>query len=261
MSRLEESLHQFNFSKNEADIYLATLALAKPSVTEIAKKTGKNRTATYFHVKKLVEKRILKESRRGKLFLFTAVSPSELAEILDRSLLDFKSFIPQLEALKKITRETPVFEITESRWGYFKVYDEISSLPEGSIFKVIEGQVGISNELTLLGEDQWRTFFTRIVERKIKTLGLFTEESLAVPKNNMNKENLDLLNKRIWELKTLPESAIPIKNLALIYGNKIVFLFPETSLVITVQHKGMADFFSAMFDCLFNFAKPTEKTW
>lgn len=261
MSRLEEVLNQFNFSGDETDIYLAVLTLGKASVSEIAKKAGKNRTAVYFHVKKLVERRILLESRKGKLFLFMAVAPSELAEIFDRSLVDFKSLVPQLEALKKITRETPVFETTESRRGYFNVYDEISSLPEDSVFRVIEGEAGILNELLLLGEDQWKTFFTRIVERKIKTLGLFTDESVIIPRNKMSEKNLESLNKRMWEMKTLPGNILPIKNLALIYANKVAFLFPETSLVVIVQHKGMANFLSAMFDSLFTFAKPVEKGW
>lgn len=261
MSKIGDILGNFSFSDTEAKIYLAVLALGRPSVSEIAKKVGINRTAAYFHLKKLLERRLIQETREGKKLCFIAVKPTDLAEIFDRWTIDFKSFVPQLEALKEIEQETPTIEITESKRGYFKVYDEISTLPEKSMFRVLEGCEGLIDEIGLLSEEEWKKFFSRIVERKIETRGLFTEECLEIPSRTFSKENLEILRKRIWHLRVLPESILPIKHLSLIYGNKVAFLFPETSLVITIKHKGITEFLSATFDGLFNFSKKIEQAW
>ena len=53
MSRITQILSNFSFSDIEVEIYLAVLALGRPSASEIARKVGKNRTAVYFHIKKL----------------------------------------------------------------------------------------------------------------------------------------------------------------------------------------------------------------
>lgn len=261
MDRINDILKKFNFSQDEIDIYLAVLSLGKTNVAQIAKKTGKNRTAIYFHIKKMIENHILHETRKGKKFVVTAAKPSELADVLDRSLVDFKSLIPQLDSLKKATDETPLIEITESKAGYFKVLDEIASLPEGDMFRVVEGQDGVINELSLIDDEHLKKFFKQLIDRKIVARAIFTEEALQIPRKEMSKETFALLNKRIQETKTLPQNILSIKNLAMIYGNKVSFLFPDTALVLTIKDKRFSDFFKSMFDGLFYVAKPVEKAW
>ncbi len=261
MNKIHEILARFNFSQDEIDIYLGVLSLGKANVSQIAKKTGKNRTAIYFHIKKMVEKHILYETRKGKKFVVTAVSPTELADVLHRSLADFKSLIPELDSLKKATDETPIIEITESKAGYFKVLDEISSLPEGSMFRVIEGQNGVLDEISLIGDERLGMFFKNLIDRKIVARSVYTEEVMQIPRRDMSKETFALLNKRIQETKVLPQNILSIKNLALIYGDKVSFLFPDTALVLTIKNKKVSDFFQAMFDGLFYVANSVEKNW
>ena len=200
-------LSHFGFSTGESEVYLAALAVGKPNVADIAKKIGKNRTAVYFHIDNLLKKGILKETRQGKKKRYIAVPPSELAEKFDRYATDFKSLVPQLEALKKIEIEAPIIEVVESKRGYFQLYNEIAAMPEGSTFYVIEGKTGIQNELPLLTKEQWVIFFQRMVDRKIVTKGIFTEESHRVPQTLLPEESRLSLAKRIFHLRTLPESS------------------------------------------------------
>ena len=254
-------LAKFNFSEEETDIYLSVLALGKANVSQIAKKTGKNRTAIYFHINKMLERGILRETRKEKKFLVTAIAPAELAEILDKSLVDFKSLIPQLESLKKATDQTPVIEITESKAGYLKVLDEIASLPVGDMFRVIEGQDGMVNEISLISDEKLQVFFKKLIERKIVARAIYPEDALQIPRKDLSKETFALLNKRIQETKVLPQNILPVKNLAMVYSDKVSFLFPDTALVLTIQDKKVADFFKTMFDGLFYVAKSVEKAW
>lgn len=261
MPDIKNILSHFSLSESEADLYLAVLSLEAAGVSDIAHKIGKNRTAVYFHIKNLLAKGMIKETRKGKRFSFVAVPPKELAERFDRLTTDFKSLVPQLEALRKIDSETPAIEINESKRGYKKVYDAISALPTGSYFRILEGRTALHAELDLLAEEHWQTFFSRVVERKIETKALFTEESLSVPRKVLGTDVLKKLEERVWHIRTLPEEKLPFQQLLLIYGSTVAFLFPETALVMTVQHSGMAQSLVSLFDTLYQFSRPAHVQW
>lgn len=258
MANPKELLTYFSVTDEEADIYLALLKLGASTATEIADKAKKQRTATHFHLKKLVDKDLVILTKKGRTFVFSAIAPSELAARFDRATTDFKSMVPQLEALQKIEGEVPRVQVTESRSGYFKVYDEISSLPEGSTFYVIEGAQALRGELKLLTHDEANRFFSRIVERHIQTKLILTEEAATIPNELIPKNNLELLKKRDLYVRTYPEKALAFQGLSLLYGNTVAHLFPDTNLVITIQHQGIADSFKATFDALFAQGKPSQ---
>jgi len=250
-------LEQFSLSKPENDVYLATLKLGNATTTDIAKESGMQRTATYFHIKNLLQRQLLFQSRKGKVQHFFAKPPAELATYFSKLTFDFKSFVPELESLQKIHEEQPTFEVIDSKKGYFSVYEQITLLPAGSTFRVLEGKKGLIDELELLTPEQWNVFFSRVVQKNIITHGIFTKESLHVPQKKFLNSSLvhETFKKRIWDLRTLPESIIPIQELALIYGDRVSFLLPETSMVITLRHKGIVQFMTATFDALFHFAQ------
>jgi sugar-specific transcriptional regulator TrmB len=261
MEDLSSKLQHFGFSAEESVIYLSVLERGEASVSQIAAKVGKHRTAAYFHIKKLLDKGVLKQTLHGRAMRLTAIRPNELGILFDQWTTDFKSVIPQLEALKKIDQEKPVIEVTESKRGYFKIYDEISAMPEGSTFHVAEGVTALQQELSLLTEDQWHTFFSRIVQRKIVTKGLFTEESIKEPSKQLSAENMKILRQRIWQVRTLPAPIFPLDQLVFIYGTKVAFLFPDVSLVMTIQHKGIAQATAAMFDAAYASGKQYHAAW
>lgn len=251
----------FGRSPIEADTYLAALSLGSGTAAQIAQKTGEGRTKVYFHIKILVQEGILKESRKGQRQIYLPLPPQELANIVSKWATHLRSLVPQLEAMQKASAETPIIEVSESKAGYFRVYDEVSSIPEGSFFRVMVGQEAIEQELKLLNHDAWSAFFARIVERKIKTVGIFTEESMKAPRQLLSPENYEYLPKRIWDLAVLPESILHMQKLMFIYQNKVAFVFPETALVMTVTHQGIADVLAATFDALHSFGEKVAPTW
>ncbi len=251
MASNKELLIQFSLTEDEAEIYLGLLKLGKTTVTELAKKIKKNRTATYFHVNKLVEKNVVRQSNVGRVLWFTAVGPSELAQRFDKLVTDFKSVVPQLEALQKIEVDQPRVQITESRAGFGNIYDEISSLPEGSTVLAMEGVLAMKNEFTLLTSEQTKKFYERMIERKIGVRLIMTTKAAMVLNTVMNEENRELLKQRILDIRVYDEMILPFHGLSLIYGDTLAQLFPETNLVVTIKHQGTADSFKAMFEGLF----------
>jgi len=255
MASPKELLTHFSVTDDEAEIYLTLLKLGTATATEVSDKARKKRTAVHFHLKKLVDKDLVRMTKNGRTFMFSAVAPSELATRFDRATTDFKSIVPQLEVLQKIEGEAPRVQVTESRAGYFKIYDEISSLPEGDTFHAIEGAEALRNELTLLTSEEMKNFYSKIISRNIETKLIITEEAARIPSKMVTSENYKLLKKRRLHVRTYPESVLSFQGLSLMYGDTVAYLFPQTNLVVTIKHQEIADSFKAMFDTLFNSGK------
>jgi sugar-specific transcriptional regulator TrmB len=249
-------MRNFGFTDPEVEIYLAVLTLEKATVSQISSMTHRSRTAIYFHVKNLLERGIIKETRQKTKLSLVALPPEELSKLFERWSVDFKSLVPNLAALKTIAGETPTFRVTDSKVGYLELYDEISSLPEKSMFRVLEGETALAGEMNALGYEQWKKFFQRIVDRKIETKALFTEESQAIPRKKLDPELIRIARERVWHTRIILESDLPFKNLLILYGNKAAFVFPQTSLVLILEHPGIVSALSIMFDTLFMMGRP-----
>lgn len=247
----KELLARYGLTEQEASIYVALLALGKAGAAQIAKKADMNRTAVYFHVNHLLEKKFVHQVRSGKLMKYLAVPPRDLAETFDRWSTDFKSLVPWMESLQKVEVETPRVEVSDTKQGYYQLYDEISSLPNGSMIRVLEGREAVLGESSALPTAQWERFFERIVERKIETKALFTNELTQVISPKLSKKTQELLRKRIWHLRTISERLLPFQKLLMIYGRRASFVFPATSIVVTIDHGELVDALTCMFDGLY----------
>lgn len=255
MANPKELLTHFSVTEEEADIYLVLLKLGVCTATEIAEKGKNNRTATHFHLKKLVDKDLARLTKRGRTFVFSAIPPSELAARFDRMTTDFKSAVPQLEALQQIEDESPRVQVRESRAGYFQIYDDISSLPEHSTFCVIEGATALRNEMSLLAPESAQAFYAKMVERNIEVKLILTEEASAIPQAMMSSETLAIFKKRRITARVHPESVLPFQGLTLLYGNTVAYVIPGKDIVITIRQQDIAESFKATFEALFKTGK------
>lgn len=261
MDKITKILNNFAFSDSESQLYMAALRLEKASISEIAEKADMGRTVAYFHIKNLIKRNIFKQIKVGKKIFVTVISPSELADNLQKEVGDFKTLIPQLESMSRIENEIPQIEVMESNEAFKKIYDEAVHLPIGSTWKVFEDKSGAEAEMKLLNSEYWKSFFNQMIERKIVTKAVFTDELMSDIKNSITPENYDVLGDRLWDIRTLPEGSMPIKGLVLLYNNKLSFLFPEIALTITIKHSALFHLLDTMFETIFSFSKPSENPW
>jgi hypothetical protein len=155
----------------------------------------------------------------------------------------------------------PQIEIQESSLAFKKIYDEVIHMPVGSIFKVIEDKRGAEAEMKLLNNEYWKLFFTQMAERKILTKAIFTKELFSDIKQSITPENYKILSRRMWDIRALPDSVMPIKSLAILYNDKLSFLFPEISLTITIKHPALFSLFDTLFETIFTFAEKVGSPW
>lgn len=239
----------------EADTYLACLTLGSGTAAQIAHKVGDGRTKVYFHIKKLVAEGLLKESRKGRAPIYLPLPPSAFAAKVTDWASDLRTLVPQMESLQSATAHAPLIEISESRIGYMKIYAALSALPTAGIFRVLQGRQSLESELRILDEQTLQHFLQNLIDRQIITKGIFTEEALDVPQQRMSAENLERFNRRPLQVVTIPESVLTLQQVMFIYEQTVAFLFPETALVMTITHQGIADTLTATFDALHHFGK------
>lgn len=261
MEQINDILKNFTFSEAESAIYTACLKLGKSGISEIAEKAGIGRTVAYFHIKSLLKKNVLTETKKGKKLLISPIAPAILAEKLQKEVSELKSLVPKLESLSEIENEMPQIEVMESNAAFQKIYDEVIHMPVGSSWKVIEDRQGAEAEMKLLNNKYWHRFFSQMAERKIMTKAIFTQELLSDIKNSITPENYNILGDRMWNIHTLPEASMPMKGLILLYNNKLSFLFPDVALTITIKHRALFQLLDALFETIFTFAGKAENPW
>ncbi len=255
------TLQKLGLSEIEAKIYLAALALRSPGAAEVAKKVGISRPLAFFHLQKMAERGLVQVLTDGKRrTTFTPTPPKALAEQFDRIVVDFKSALPQLEALQTVDRETPVIRVSESQKGYEEIYDAVSSMPKGSIVRFASSTETFHYNFSVPRSDHWPTFNQRMLERGIKTQALIHPSGLDVPKDHLDAASYAKFRERVWDVRLLNKE-FQVKNLAWIYGDTVAFLFPDTSLVVSITHKAVAETFQAIFDALFAVATPAKDPW
>ncbi len=257
----KELLTHFSLSPHEAELYLTALTLGSASVSELAKKTGKSRTAVYFHVNHLLQKGLFKETRKGKVVRYLPTPPRDLVERIDGFTTDLKSLLPLLESLHKVESEKPEISVMESKQGFYQIYDEISSMPQGSLLRVVEGEEAMAGELALLPQAHWQVFFQRIIQRRISTRAIFTESALELPRAKLNKANIDLLQQRLWDIRSIPTKTLPFQKLILLYGSTVAFLLPEASMVVRIRHTHISEMLQQLFDGLHAFGTVVPSPW
>jgi len=261
MRELRSLFDHFGRSQQEADVYLASLSLGPSGVSQIAARTGLGRTNCYFYVKKLAEDGLLLESRKGTRPIFTAIPPRDFINVLRAWTTRFQTLVPQLESLRTAETETPIINVSESFEGHAKIYEELSALPRDSFFRVLQGKESLEEELRVIDQETLARFFESLIDRNITTRGIFTKECLAIPSAIMSSENLNGMRRRPSDIVTLPQSILAIQQVMFVYGNTVAFLFPETRLVMTVTHHGIAQTLGSFFDALHHFGDKIAPTW
>lgn len=261
MEKITAILKNFSFSEPESLLYIAALKLKKATVSHIAQKAGMGRTVTYFHIKNLTKRGIFKQTKQGRVLIFTPTPPAELARILQESVGNFKSFVPELESLNVVESELPEIRIEESKEAFRRIYDEVIHMPAGSTWKVIEDKRGAQGEMKLIDNAYWGHFFGEMRQRKILTKAIFTEELLLDINKSITPENYAVLKQRRWNIRTIPEKALPIQNFVVLYNKKLSFMFPEISMTLTIRHPLLYHIFDTMFETIFSFCKPVDNPW
>lgn len=244
-----KTLQRFGLTEQEIAIYIAILALKTPTATEIASKTGIQRSNVYFYIDELVQKKMVQELHSGKVKKFRATPPKELAERYQRWTTDVFSIVPELESLSAIDEETPVISVHSFATAHYDHFVELASMPEGSEFRVIQSRVSAEKDFAAFKPGEWKGIVQRMVDRKIMTRAIFTDDFVDTAHENMDSETYALFKKRNWQVRAVNPDQFDFEEM-MIHQDKVTFLLTDVGLMVQIQHKRVARAMTAMFDAL-----------
>ncbi|MEK7187551.1 MAG: helix-turn-helix domain-containing protein [Patescibacteria group bacterium] len=240
---IEGVLRKSGFSEKEAEVYLSLLKLGSSIVSDIAKKSGINRSTTYVILDALAKRGLVSITERRGVKVYNSISPEQLVQYLENNAKQFselastaKELLPKIkvETAKQRLETTPKVQLFEGEEGMRTVYeDALSSL------ETIRSYASKASDEETAPEK----YYDRLVKKNIKVKMLFPE-TLAIQE----------LTKGMRPAQ-LPAFSQDIS----VYDNKIVFMSPINKFALVIESKELADALKKAFDLSWEEAKRSKK--
>jgi len=180
---IELELKKLGLREKEVKVYLAGLELGPNSIKNIAEKVKIPRPTVYEIIKKLEEKGLFVETKRGKKRLFVAQSPSQILRFLrikkreiEEKEREFARIVSILEA--KYSREKEGIRIFEGKEGKKAILEMLS-------LSCVSEILIINPELNPISERERKKIYQSIRQRlgqiKVKKISFpFLKGSLII---------------------------------------------------------------------------------
>lgn len=232
---MEQELRQAGLTGNEAKLYLELLKTGQISASELAKRTGLDRSVTYNVLDNLIEKGLVNYVIKvGKKF-FSAANPENLLASLKEKEDFIKAIIPKLKKIQKIPEVKRKVEVYEGKEGLKSFTLDLLKSEEfyilnatGKIFEILKYSIP--------------RFAKEITKKKVKIIAIEKAKKTGLIKL---KVMIRFLPKEFTNYAT-----------TFIYGNKVAFqIIVEKPLTIVIENKTIADGYKKDFGFMWKFCK------
>jgi predicted transcriptional regulator len=249
---LEKFLLELGLSEKEAKIYMALLEVDTDSVSDLAKKTGINRTTVYPVLDSLQQKKLVKETKVKGKTRYMAESPDRLETYVEQQKLKLNELenrvhdmIPQFKGVMRGAGERPIVEYHEGRQA---ILDSVKRYYKRK------------------GEDQDNKgylLYPRHITKKIFTQKELTKAGNLTVKNNVDLWVINTLHdedpkdayKRIGNEKriVIDKEKYPIKADLSVYGDEVrIHTLGDPLGTLYIKSKDIADTVKVMFKMIFD---------
>ncbi len=232
-------LEQLGLAPSEIAVYVALLELDSGSVTDIAKKSGINRTSCYDVLDNLVKKGLVSKFKKKKKIYFTAGDPRRLMSYLDREKEEMaKEFDKKKEHVKEILPELvskinpqstkPKVTFYEGDKGMREAYEDTLTSKNTILAyaNVEEVNKGIPNFFP--------EYYKRRAASNIPIKAIFANNPTGHERSALDK--LELRESIILEDKT--QTFSPEVN---IYNDKMLVASWKEKMAVIIESKELAD--------------------
>ena len=244
-----ETLMEFGLSEKEAQIYLALLELEVAGASEIAKKSGVNRSSVYVVIESLKKQGLVSESADKTTQKFVAASPELLlqkAKDTTKKQIEIKekiaTLVPELKALHKETKHKPKVMVYEGKEALKQAYFEPSPAYFSGDLRVYENPADLIKYLPGFIEMD-------AMERKKRGVKMYAISPDTLGNRELKKRykatkspsEVILIPKKKFEF---PRSPIDFA----VYGDEISFASLKDSFCIIIKNQEIADTLKNIFD-------------
>lgn len=240
------TLKNIGLSEKEAKLYSILLKSKSATVNQLVKESSIPRTLIYHHLSKLLEKKLIAESKGNTPAKYFAETPNKIYDILDEQQRQFEkqksetlNIIPNLKETYRQTRNLPSTRVIEGIESYKKILNEIILDSPTEIMIFFHGE-----NIIFPGLKERENFFNRIKFKKIKCQIL------------INKKEKTKYNDHI-EYRKIDDTISADNSHTIIYNNTIVHILindRDIACLIT-EHESLASFQKEIFQTLWKQAK------
>ncbi|MFA6088751.1 MAG: helix-turn-helix domain-containing protein [Candidatus Woesearchaeota archaeon] len=228
MIKIEETLENISFSKNEIKIYLKLLELGSSKAGKIAKETKLDRSSTYNALTNLLNKGFISYVNIANVKWFQPISPKRILEYINEQKENVKDILPQLEGTYKQTKLKGQVTLHKGLKGVETVFRDILRNADENLIFGSEGQF----------RNRMPYFYEHFV-REQKEKNIQTKILVRVGRKDYYKEgNYRFIDNDI-------ESPV-VTN---IYKDKIaIIVWTDEPEAIIIENKDAADSYRAYFE-------------
>lgn len=252
---LHEYLMEYGLADKEATTYLALLEIGQSTATNLAKKTGLNRSTTYVILESLKAHGLVSVSGDKIVQEYLAATPETFMKVAERKLQQqqvitskLKDIVPKLSALKKEPKNKPLVTVYEGKAGVINAFEDSLESKE----KVVR-IMSAANRLYELIPDYIVSYAEKRARKGLKMKGIHPYD--------VHFEELAKKMPRIDDSVSIPPEKYNIPAEVAIYDNKVSYVLAEDNgVAITIESKEMADVMKQMFDLAFTEAKRLNAT-
>lgn len=241
---LEETLQKFGLSDKEAKTYIAALEFDRVSASDIAKRTGVNRSTTYVLLDSLKKKGLIGSigEKDGEVKLFSAVSPDRLLQVVEDSAQKYnelvgiaKIILPELRSMHQGGKKRSRVRYFEGIEGLISAYEDTLTSKE-----TIRAYASIENMHAAI-PGYFPEYYKRRSGKGIAIRSIHPDSEMAKDRVTHNKEEARdsaLVSSKKYDFS--PEINI--------YDNKISFMSLVEKFALIIESEELADAFKKIFE-------------
>ncbi len=233
-------LEEIGLTNTEAKIYLILLKEGASLAGTITRNTGIHRRSVYDAIERLVEKGLVSYIKTNNRKYFEAVDPSRLLEIAEEKKQNVFSLIPELELMKKFSKE-------KKETVFFRGKPALKS--------VFDDQIKVGKEILIFGDainvnEILKYYFPKFdrerARKNIKVKMLFDESA---------RKNKELRKIPLSSVRFIPKGYGSPMSIYIYGANVSIVLWSELPIAILIREKAIADGFRNYFEFMWKIAR------
>lgn len=250
-SRKQVLMHACGFSDAEARVYLASLLSENTTVRDIAKHTRIYRTSLYEIIKRLVDRGMLGQERRGRYTYIVPTDPQSLLEERRAAVDAFARRVPDMKGLfafaqmhhtaTTYTGKNSLKMLLRSLSTRLKKGDELLVFGDGDAFSDV-----FSN---------WASHHAK--ERVALNIhARFLLRGSEEVKASVERVRKDIVKKKFVQIRILPEAFGFTEGGFDVFGDSVVFYaYTSDPQAVLIRHEVIRALMQGVFELLWNYAE------
>lgn len=238
---LKQVLAYPGLSRKEAEVYLASLEVAKPTPLSVSRETFLPRPTIYRVMEDLVEKGLMGKVKEGKQTVYVPENPKTLVERLELQSSAIQNVMKELKELSTIYHNRPTVRFFEGDEGVKRIFQDILQVNEKELlaFSSIK-------ELLKAVPDYYATFMQTRIRRRINA-------RIISPKDEEGERLKEAGEKEFRDIKFIPEELAKklgvIGGHVFIYGDRVALIsFDADRTSVIVENKALSNVQRSLFE-------------